>query len=122
MNNERDMNCIVCPNSCCLKVIFNDKEVLEVSGALCQRGVEYAKSEIINPVRNLITTVRVKGGVLPLVSVRSDSLIPKSKLLQAVKALQDIEIEAPIAFHQVIFENILDTGANIIATKEVKHI
>lgn len=120
MNKEREMTCITCPNSCSLKVVFCDKEVLEVQGASCERGIEYGKNEIVNPGRNLTTTVKVTNGVLPLVSVRSDRPIPKNKMLEAVKSLQSIQLEAPVAFHQIIYKDILGEKVNIIATREVK--
>lgn len=120
MNKEREMTCIICPNSCSLKIVFDDKEELEVQGALCERGIEYGKNEIVNPVRNLTTTVKVVNGVLPLVSVRSDRPIPKNKMAEAVKLLQSIQLEAPIAFHQIILKDMLGKGINIISTREIK--
>lgn len=87
---------------------------------MCERGIEYGKNEIVNPVRNLTTTVKVINGVSPLVSVRSDRPIPKNKMAEAVKLLQGMELEAPVAFHQIIFKDILGERINIIATREVK--
>jgi CxxC motif-containing protein len=116
---EREMTCIVCPNGCSLEVSYEDKEVIEVQGALCNRGVDYARNEMTNPMRNLTSSVKVLNGALPLVSVRSNKPIPREKLKESVKLLRDIEVEAPVALHQVILEDILGTGANIIATREI---
>jgi len=120
MSKEIEMTCIICPNGCNLIVLYEDKSLLKVDGALCNKGVEYANSEITNPMRNLTTTIKVEGGVLPLVSVRSDRPIPKEKIVEAVKLLRDVTIKAPVDFKQVIVNNILCTGANIIATKEIE--
>lgn len=122
MNKEQVINCIVCPNSCSLQVKYCNKEVIEVQGASCERGIEYATNEIVNPVRNIITTVKVNGGILPLVSVRSDKPIPKNKLIEAVKFLQGVEVDAPIAFHGIIFKDILGTRVNVIATREIEQL
>lgn len=122
MSKEREMTCIICPNGCNLKVEYADECVIKVDGALCNKGVEYAGSEITNPMRNLTTTIRVEGGVLPLVGVRSDRPISKDKMVEAVKFLRVVTVKAPVCFKQVIVQNILGTGANIIATREIESI
>ena len=119
MSKEREMTCIVCPNGCSLKVLYDGTNVIEVNGALCNRGEEYAQNEMTNPMRNLTTAVKVIDGTLPLVSVRSDSPIPKEKLKESIKLLRHISLKAPVAIYQVILKDILGTGANIIATKDI---
>ncbi|MCX7710516.1 MAG: DUF1667 domain-containing protein [Clostridia bacterium] len=120
MSNLKEMTCIVCPNSCRLRVAYNDKKVTEVSDALCRKGIEYAENEIFNPVRSLTTTVKVKNGILPLVSVRSNKPIPKDKIMEAVKLVKALELEAPVRQHQAVLNNILGTGADIITTREIE--
>ena len=44
----------------------------------------------------------------------------KEKLMEVMEILQKIEVKAPISMHQVIVENVLNLGINIIATREVK--
>jgi CxxC motif-containing protein len=70
-------------------------------------------------MRSLTSTVKVKGGIMPLVSVRSDIPVPREKISEAVNALKKYELAAPVEFHQVVVNDILGTGANIIATKQV---
>lgn len=120
MNKEREMTCIVCPNGCSLKVTYDDTNVININGALCIKGEEYAQNEIKSPMRNLTTTVKVIDGTLLLVSVRSDVPLPKENLKACMKFLKDISLKAPITMHQVIIKDILCTGANIIATKDIK--
>lgn len=119
MGNEKNMTCIICPNGCELKVKAEGADGIEVSGGLCEKGLEYAKNEMLNPARVLTTTVKVKGGNLNLVGVRSDRPISRGLLREAVKVLQGIEVDAPVGFHQVLLEDILGTGAKIIATREI---
>ncbi len=120
METKKEIICIVCPNGCRMNVFIDEQnKVTHVDYALCRNGRAYAENEIQYPQRSLTSTIRVKGGSLPLVSVRSNKPIPKEKMKEAVKLLRTIELTAPVDFHQVIVSNILDTGADIITTKQV---
>ena len=111
--------CIGCPLGCPLTVEMEGNEVKSVAGNTCPRGDAYAKKELTNPTRIVTSTVRVTGGKLPMVSVKTESDIPKSKIFDCVKALKDIEVKAPVKIGDVIVENVAGTGVNIIATKNV---
>ncbi|KNY28893.1 DUF1667 domain-containing protein [Pseudobacteroides cellulosolvens] len=120
MKNKKEMTCIICPNGCRLEVIYGDS--LIVKNALCPKGEEYASNELINPVRNLTSTVKVSNGELSLVSVRSNKPVPKEKMFEIMKILKDVELEAPVGFHQIVLKDILGSGADIITTREVKRV
>ncbi len=114
----RTMICTMCPNGCELHIRYRDRTVDEVTGWLCRKGVEYAEAEVEHPMRIVTTTVEVEGGRSPLVSVRSDRPVPKESVPAVVRYLKTLSLRGPIAFHQTIAENVLDTGASIIATSE----
>ncbi len=118
MKCEKEITCIVCPNGCKLEVICKDTVI--VKNALCPKGEEYARNELMNPQRSVTSTVKVCGGVLPLVSVRSNRPVPKEKISEVVQLLKGVELKAPVKFHQTICSDILGTGADIITTREVK--
>ena len=101
-----------------MQVTYDKKNVESVRNALCPKGKEFARDELFHPLRTLTTTIRVAGGALPLVSVRSNRFLPLEKMKEAVKWLNGFKIQAPVKYHQVIVENILGTGADIIATRE----
>ncbi len=111
--------CIGCPLGCPLTVEMEDDEVKAVSGNTCPRGDAYARKELTNPTRIVTSTVRVAGGKLAMVSVKTASDIPKGKIFDCVKALKDVEVKAPVKIGDVIVENVAGTGVNIIATKNV---
>ena len=111
--------CIGCPLGCPLTVEMEGNEVKSVAGNTCPRGDAYAKKELTNPTRIVTSTVRVAGGRLAMVSVKTESDIPKDKIFECVKALKDIEVKAPVKIGDVIVENVAGTGVNIIATKNV---
>ena len=111
--------CIGCPLGCPLTVEMEGNEVKSVAGNTCPRGDAYAKKELTNPTRIVTSTVRVIGGRLAMVSVKTESDIPKGKIFDCVKALKEVEVTAPVKIGDVIVENVAGTGVNIIATKNV---
>ena len=111
--------CIGCPLGCPLTVEMEGNEVKSVAGNTCPRGDAYAKKELTNPTRIVTSTVRVAGGRLAMVSVKTESDIPKGKIFDCVKALKEVEVTAPVKIGDVIVENVAGTGVNVIATKNV---
>ena len=111
--------CIGCPLGCPLTVEMDGKEVVSVSGHTCKNGEKYARKELTNPTRIVTSTVRVVGGTLGMVSVKTSSDIPKGKIFECVRALKDVELVAPVKIGDVVVENVAGTGVNIIATKNV---
>jgi len=110
--------CISCPQGCALQVEVV-KEDIRVSGNACRRGITYARAEILDPRRTITTTVRVRGGVLPLVPVRSQGPIPKGKIVEALMELREVVVEAPVAMHQAITPSVAGTGIAVVATRPV---
>ena len=78
--------------------------------------------EVTNPTRIVTTTVRVKNGSMPVVSVKTAQDIPKEKIFDCVEALRDVCVEAPVQIGDVILENAAGTGVDIVATGNVKQI
>ena len=117
--NTVNLICIGCPLGCPLTVEMEGKEVKSVSGNTCPRGDAYAKKELTNPTRIVTSTVRVAGGKLAMVSVKTQSDIPKDKIFDCVKALKDVELTAPVKIGDVVVDNVAGTGVNVIATKNV---
>jgi len=117
--NTVNLICIGCPLGCPLTVEMEGNEVKSVSGNTCPRGDAYAKKELTNPTRIVTSTVRVAGGKLAMVSVKTASDIPKGKIFECVKALKDVEMIAPVKIGDVVLENVAGTGVNVIATKNV---
>lgn len=113
--------CTVCPLSCSVRLELDENnEVLSVTGNRCPRGKTYAVKEHTAPERTLTTTVRAVGGVLPLLPVRTDKPIPKDMLLKAMQATASLTVEAPVRMGDVIVENFLGTGANLVASRDLE--
>jgi CxxC motif-containing protein len=116
---KKELICIGCPMGCCLSVDYVGTAIIDVSGNRCKVGLEYAAKEIFNPERTLTTTVKVKCGHLPLVSVKTNKPIPKSRILDVMNLLAKVEVEAPVKIGELIIQNIFNTGVNIVATKNI---
>lgn len=119
---ERNLICINCPMGCALTVAMNGTEVVGVHGNTCKRGDVYARKEVANPTRIVTSTIRVTGGDKSMVSVKTKEDIPKGKIMDCVKALKEVTVNAPVCIGDVILENVADTGTDIVATKNVKAV
>jgi CxxC motif-containing protein len=91
-------------------------------GKKCKKGREFIINEALNPKRMLTSSIYVKNGIWPLVSVKSSKPIPKEKLNLILKEIKKKKINAPVSIGDIIINNSANTDINIIATKSVKKI
>lgn len=116
---KREMVCVSCPIGCALTVELDDNnEVISVSGNTCKRGDSYARQECTHPERMLTSTVKVEGGRLPVVPVKSAKPIPKEMLFDCMKEINKVTLKAPVNIGDKVIENILGIGIDIVATNE----
>lgn len=121
--NKTELTCIGCSMGCAVTVEMNGAgEITGVTGNTCKRGEDYARKEVTNPTRIVTSTVKVEGGTLAMVSVKTKSDIPKGKMAQCVDSLRGVCVKAPVHIGDVIVPNIAGTGVDIVATKEVESI
>lgn len=118
----RNLICICCPLGCPLTVELENGEVTSVSGNTCKRGDDYARKEVTHPTRIVTSSVRVLGGDITMVSVKTANDIPKEKIMDIMKCLETIQVQAPVHIGDVIVEDVAGTGVNIVATKEVARV
>ena len=119
MAKERLLTCIVCPRGCQMKVALSDDGRVEgVEGNFCRRGLTYANDECTNPKRTVTSTVRCAGG--EVVSVKTDSTVPKGMMFDVMAAINSVVAEGDIKIGDVIIENVCGTGANVVATSNFK--
>lgn len=113
------LTCINCPMGCALNVEMEGGEVVSVSGNTCNRGDTYARKEMSDPTRIVTSTVRVVGGKLDMVSVKTKEDIPKGKIFACIDKLKNVQVQAPIHIGDVILANAAGTGIDVIATRNV---
>ena len=116
-NMKKELICISCPMGCHLKV---NTETKEVTGNTCKRGKAYGINEVTNPVRVVTTTVKVKDGELPVIPVKTKEPISKELNFKAMEILNSIEVEAPISMGDIIVKDILGTGVDVVAARNLK--
>ncbi len=113
----KELICISCPMGCHLKV---DVENKTVEGNTCKRGEVYGINEITNPVRVITSTVKVINGELPVIPVKTKEPVPKDMNFKVMEALKGVQVEAPIKVGDIIVKNILETGIDIVATRNIR--
>ena len=119
---HKELICINCPMGCMLSVDIDEQGEMHVSGNTCPRGEIYAKKELTHPTRIVTSIVKVSGGALPVVSVKTASDIPKDKIGAVIEALADLSVEAPVHIGDVLLTNAADSGADIVATRNVDKV
>ena len=112
------ITCIHCPLGCQIKVEEKNNN-FQFSGNFCIKGEEYSILEIKNPTRILTTTVLVKNGKQLLLPVRSEKGIHKDLIKKCIFILSKLKVKAPIKYKDIIYKNILNTGINIIASRNI---
>ena len=85
---KRDLTCIGCPLGCQITVTMENGEVTDVKGNTCPRGDKYAREEVTNPTRVVTSIVKVEGGNLAAVSVKTKDVIPKGKIFDILDEIR----------------------------------
>ncbi|MBQ7577703.1 MAG: DUF1667 domain-containing protein [Synergistaceae bacterium] len=120
MSETRKFICVSCPLGCGLSVSLDDfGEVVKVEGNTCPRGESYARSEVKDPRRVFASTVRVKGGKLPVCPIRSKTPAPKGKLFDIAREVAKLDVAAPLKIGQVLIHNVCGTDVDIVASRDL---
>ena len=115
----RELTCIGCPMGCQVTVELEKGEVKSVTGNTCPQGDTYARKEVTNPTRIVTSTVVMSNGSKPRLPVKTKSDIPKSKIFDVMKEINDVVAEAPKSIGDVIIDNVAGTGVAVIATRTI---
>jgi CxxC motif-containing protein len=119
---ESKITCIICPIGCEVTIQHKDAKILLIEGHQCKKGLPYAEEELFDPKITLTTTMLVKGGELPLVSVKTSEPMPKDMMFDVMDCISLTMVDAPVEIGDVLIKNVLDLNANIVATKRVKKL
>ena len=114
---KRELICIGCPMGCPVMVEMDGREIVSVSGNTCPRGDVYARKEVTNPTRIVTSTVKVEGGLVEMISVKTKEDIPKDKIFDCMRALKGITVKAPVLIGDVILADAAGTGVDVVATR-----
>ena len=122
MAKKHEIICIRCPLGCRAELSIDDEgNVLDVANTQCKEGKEYAIAEYKSPVRVLTATVLTKGSLKKLLPVKTSKPIHKTRLMDCMHYISKVRVEPPIKMGQVIVSNILNLGADLVSTDELKN-
>ncbi|HEY4533835.1 MAG TPA: DUF1667 domain-containing protein [Fusobacterium sp.] len=113
---KKEMICIVCPVGCHLTV---DTETLEVTGNSCPRGEKYGREELTNPKRVITSTVCIEGAEDRRCPVKTNDAIPKGLNFACMEELKKVVLHSPVKRGDVVIRNVLNTGVDVVATKDM---
>lgn len=114
-----ELICIVCPNSCRLKVTEGANGI-EVEGARCKRGKQFAYDEMTCPMRTVCTSVRTTVKGFPVVSVRTSAEIPKNKIFKLMQMLANVTVTTPLPSGSVVLSKVFDSDVDVITTTDME--
>jgi CxxC motif-containing protein len=66
------------------------------------------------------STVRTNSSEYPRCPVKTNGTIPKGKMFDAMRLLDDITLSTPISEGDVIIKNLFDTGVDFVACKSIE--
>ncbi len=116
---KRELTCIRCPLGCQVTVTLDNGEVVDVTGNTCPNGDKYARKEVTNPTRVVTSLVRVNGGEMAMLSVKSADDVPKGKIFDVLDEIKPIVVDAPCKIGDVIIDDVAGTGVKIVAARNV---
>ena len=103
-----------------MSVALNDQgDFISVTGNSCPRGASYARQESTLPERMITAVIPVSGSRIPL-SVKTSRPVPKFMIRAVMDELFRLEPEIPVRIGQVLIPDVLHTGADIVATRNLK--
>lgn len=116
---EQMITCINCPVGCRMTVSLSESgHFISVKGNTCPRGAAYARQECTSPERIITAVISVRGSRTPL-SVKTSRPVPKNMIFEIMNVLKRIDLKTPIKSGQIIIPDILHTGADIVATRNL---
>lgn len=114
----KEMVCIVCPNGCLLH-IEEEGTALNISGHKCKKGLEFAKTEAMAPMRSVCSTVRTIFEETPVLPVKTSRDIPKDLIFSVMDELRNVTVRERIGNGDIVISHICGTDADIIATSNI---
>ena len=112
----KELICITCPRGCHLQV----DDDLNVTGNMCPRGAAYAKAELTHPTRMVTSSVWVESKIESRLPVKTKEPIPKELIFPIMEEIKKVSVKAPIRIGDVIIKDVLGTGLDIVATKNIE--
>lgn len=116
---KKQFTCIVCPNGCEMEAEIENGKVVSITGNLCPRGEQYVRQELTAPRRTIASSVLVKGGELPVTSVRLTKAIPKEMIFPVMDEIRRVVLIAPVKAGTIVLHNVCGLDSDVMVTKNI---
>lgn len=116
-SRTRELFCLACPLGCVLTVRTKGGELRSVTGNRCRKGIAFAEAELASPRRLVTTTVRLEGGRIGLLPVKTSTPVPRDLAPDVVRAASRVMRRAPVRLGDTVIANVCGTGADLVATR-----
>ena len=120
MTKQHEVTCIVCPIGCKITIQSDGISAKVLTGHRCKEGITYATTEALDPRRMLTSSILVKNGEWPLVSVKSTQPVPKKDIFNVLKKIQTTSVNAPVKRGDILLSDVDGLNIDIIATKSIQ--
>ena len=77
------------------------------------------RNELKNPVRVVTSTVRTNSPEYPRCPVKTNGAIPKGRMFDAMRLLDDITLKTPVRCGDTVIEDLFGTGISFVACKNI---
>lgn len=111
--------CIGCPLGCRLEVDEDQGAILEIRGYDCKKGKSYAEQEHVDPRRMFTGSVTITGAHWTRLPVKTTREVPRDQIQAVAAAVRGLRVTAPVRLGDVIVRDILGTGADLVATRDL---
>lgn len=116
----KEYTCITCPRGCVIEAQVEHDAIVSIEGAACDKGRKFVEQELVDPKRNIATSVLVLNGACPLASVRLTRPVPRAKISALLEAIKHATLNAPVSIGDIVIGNVLGLGSDVIATRHVR--
>ncbi len=117
---KKSVICTECPKGCEIVVTISGKAIQSMEGFSCPKGSEYAKNEILAPVRFITSTIPTTGLALNMIPVKTSMPIPKDRIFDVMREVRSTRISDAVTIGDVIIKNVAGLDVNIVATRSNK--
>lgn len=119
---KKTIICTVCPNGCEVEAVYTCKEDMQITGNKCKRGIEYCINECFDPKRTFTSSVRISSSGRRMLPVRTTAPVSKELLMSCADEVHKITVKAPVRNQQIIVENFLNTGVDLVAAMSLEEV
>lgn len=103
----------------CLLSIDGSEAEIKVTGNSCGRGVDYARKLISDESKVITGRCILINGPMGRLPVVSSIPVPKDISDVVLEEIRRLRVEAPVEKGQILIENIIGSGINILAQRRV---